>query len=155
GVGGFGITYLAFDTKLERRVALKEYMPEALVAARDPATWQPIFRKPGDRAGYRRFLDRFRDQALPIARFNHPNSVPIHRVIVQDETAYIVMEHLGEVSFGRLVASGKRLAEAELAHLLAGMLDGLSAMHAGKLLHRDVKPSNIMLRGDGTPVLID
>ncbi len=155
GVGGFGLTYLAYDTKLERRVAIKEYMPASLVESRDPATFHPKFRGPAESADYRGFLERFRDEALHIARFNHPNIVPIHRVLAHNESAYIVMEYLGEVSLARLAASGKRLAEAELAHLVAGVLDGLSTMHHAGLLHRDVKPSNIMLRGDGTPVLID
>jgi serine/threonine protein kinase len=155
GVGGFGITYLAYDSRLERRVALKEYMPESLVVGRDPLTRHPIFRGPGASADFRAFLDRFRDEALQLARFNHKNIVPIHRVLTHNGTAYIVMEYLGEISLGRLVAAGERLAEPELAHLIGGVLDGLAAMHAAKLLHRDIKPSNIMLRGDGTPVLID
>ena len=155
GVGGFGITYLAYDRKLERRVALKEYMPESLVAGRDTESQLPLFRSAGDRADFHGYLARFRAEALHIARFNHPNIVPIHRVLARNDTAYIVMEYLGGVNLQRLVASGKRLNEAEVAHLLGGVLDGLSAMHAAGLLHRDVKPSNIMLRADGTPVLID
>jgi serine/threonine protein kinase len=155
GIGGFGITYLAYDKKLERRVALKEYMPASLVAGRDRESQQPIFRSAADRADFHGYLARFRAEALHIARFNHPNIVPVHRVLARNETAYIVMEYLGEVCLHRLVTSGRRLGEAELAHLLGGILDGLSAMHAAGLLHRDVKPSNIMLRSDGTPVLID
>lgn len=155
GVGGFGITYLAYDTKLERRVAIKEYMPEGFVAGRDPATQRPNFRGRGESADFHGFLDRFRAEALHIARFNHPNIVPIHRVLAHNGTAYIVMEYLGEISLQRLAASGPRLTEPELAVLLAGMLDGLSVMHGAGLLHRDVKPSNVMLRADGTPVLID
>jgi serine/threonine protein kinase len=155
GVGGFGITYLALDKRLQRRVAIKEYMPENLVAGRDPGSQRPIFRGLGDRAQFESFLQRFRDEALHIARFNHANIVPIHRVLARNETAYIVMDYVGETSLARLVASGRRLSEPELAHLLGGILDGLSAMHAAGLLHRDVKPSNIMLRADGTPVLID
>jgi serine/threonine protein kinase len=155
GIGGFGITYLAFDKRLQRRVALKEYMPENLVSGRDHESQRPIFRTLGDRAQYESFLQRFRDEALHIARFNHPNIVPIHRVLARNETAYIVMDYVGETSLARLVAAGQRLGESELIHLLGGILDGLSAMHAAGLLHRDVKPSNIMLRADGTPVLID
>ncbi len=155
GVGGFGITYLAFDRKLERRVALKEYMPESLVAGRDPETRRPLFRTPGDSADFRGFLDRFRAEALHIARFNHPNIVPVHRVLAHSETTYIVMEYLGENSLARLVTAGRRWDEAELTHLLGGLFDGLSVMHADGLLHRDIKPSNIMLRADGLPVLID
>src|SRR5262249_9678599 len=148
-------TYLAFDTKLQRRVALKEYMPESLVAGRDPGSRRPLFRSVADRPDYENYLYRFRAEALHIARFNHPNIVPIHRVLSKNENAYTVMEYLGDLSLARLVAKGERLGEAELARLLGGVFDGLSAMHAAGLLHRDLKPSNIMLRADGTPVLID
>lgn len=155
GIGGFGITYLARDRKLKRPVAIKEFMPESLVAGRDPATWHPIHHGPRENLEYGRFFDRFCEEAQHIARFNHPNIVPIHRVLLAHRTAYIVMEYLGEISLKALVAAQTRLPEAELSALLAGLFDGLRAVHAAGLLHRDVKPANVMVRGDGTAVLID
>src|SRR5688572_13246228 len=105
GLGGFGITYLAQDQKLNRTVAIKEFMPESLVSGRDPVSRRPEFRNDNDRQEFQRFLERFREEAQNIAKFNHPNIVLIHRVLGHNDTAYIVMEHVGETSLREIIAA--------------------------------------------------
>jgi serine/threonine protein kinase len=153
GAGGFGITYLARDTNLDKPVAIKEYLPSELAArAPDGAVQALNTEREGD---YRWGLDRFLQEARTLAKFSHPNIVRVLRYFEANATAYMVMDfEAGEPLKNRLAASPPP-AEAELRALLGPLLDGLAAVHAAGFLHRDIKPDNIYLRTDGRPVLID
>ena len=158
GAGGFGVTYLALDVQLSRRVAVKEYLPRDWGTRRRDGTVGP--RSETDAAQYAWGLERFLKEARSLARFDHPNVVRVHRVFEGGGTAYLVTEYVDGPG-GRawrlsdeLQASGP-LTEARVRGLLESLMSGLEPVHASGLVHRDIKPSNVMLRADGSPVLID
>lgn len=156
GVGGFGITYLGHDTLLHRPVAIKEYLPNALAVRATDATVHP--KSEADQEQYRWGLDRFLQEARILARFNHPNIVRVLRVFEAHGTAYLVMDFEAGQSLADHLAAlppGPSLNQTQLLGIFLPLLDGLRAVHSAGFLHRDIKPANILLRPDGTPVLLD
>ena len=151
--GGFGVTYLARDRSLERRVAIKEYLPREWGGRRADGAVGP--RSSSHAKDYRWGLTRFLDEARTLARLDHPRIVRVYRVIEAWGTAYMVMEYVeGRDLEAALQAEGP-WPEARVRELLEALLPGVALVHAAGLIHRDVKPANVMLRADGTPVLID
>ena len=154
GQGGFGITYLATDTNLDKRVAIKEYLPSELAVRLNDSTVRPKSSQDSD--DYSWGLERFLDEAKTLARFRHENLVPVHRFFEAHSTAYMVMEYEAGESLSDYVRGQDRpLAEPALKALLEGVMSGLEVVHAAGYLHRDIKPQNIIIRPNGVPVLID
>jgi serine/threonine protein kinase len=153
GAGGFGITYLADETALGRLVTIKEYFP-AEFAARRQSIAMPRSRELAD--DYQWGLDRFIEEAQTLARFDHPNIVRVHRYFRANNTGYMVLTFEEGGSFRAwLKGLGRPPQQAELDRMLAPLLDALEIIHATDFLHRDIAPDNIMVRKDGSPVLID
>ena len=153
GAGAFGITYAAYDEDLGRRVAIKEYLPSdwAVREANDSV----VARTTDDEDDFRWGLGRFTDEARSLARFSHPNIVGVYEHFTAHGTAYLVMEYVeGETLDGLLRRKGT-LTEAEIEQSVLPVLTGLEFVHEAGMLHRDIKPGNIVLRRDGMPVLID
>jgi len=153
GQGGFGITYLARDTNLDRPVAIKEYLPTDIATRRPDATIRP--RTDELRERYRWGLDRFIKEARTLAQFDHPNIVRVHSVFEANNTAYMVMRFEAGENLSAVLEGRGTLPEDELLRILLPVLDGLALVHAAGFVHRDIKPDNIHIRGDGTPVLLD
>jgi len=154
GVGGFGITYRAYDHQLECDRAVKEYLP-AMFAVREPDGTTVTPKSGDDAESYEYGLRRFLDEARTLARFHEPNIVRVLRFIEAHHTAYFVMDYEeGEPLHARLKREG-RLGEADIRDIVVPILRSLRAVHAEKFLHRDIKPANIYLRRDGSPVLLD
>jgi serine/threonine protein kinase/WD40 repeat protein len=153
GAGGFGITYLADETALGRLVTIKEYFP-AEFAARSNRSAAPRSRSVAD--DYQWGLDRFIEEAQTLARFDHPNIVRVHRYFRANNTAYMVLHFEEGGSFKAWLKSVNRAPrQAELDRMVAPLLDALEIIHDANFLHRDIAPDNIMVRRDGSPVLID
>ncbi len=154
GVGGFGITYRAHDHTLNQTVAIKEYLPDGL-AYRLPDGERLTHKSETDVKHYNYGLERFLDEARTLAKFRDPAIVRVIRFIEANGTAYLVMdfEH-GDSLAQRLRVRGV-LNEDEIVAILAPLLQGLRSVHQQHFLHRDVKPANIILRAEGTPVLLD
>ena len=153
GSGGFGITYSAIDENLDQRVAIKEFMPRGL-AVRD-ANGRVTVVAPEDKAEFRWGLDRFLDEARSLARFDHPNIVRVKRFLEAYGTGYIVMEYVDGEPLSEMLERKPTLTEEEIREHILPLTAGLAKVHAAGLLHRDIKPGNIMVRADGVPVLID
>ncbi len=153
GQGGFGITYLAHDTNLDRPVAIKEYLPAEIARRRSDASAWPHSDTLAKR--YAWGLERFLLEARTLARFDHPNIVRVLSVFEANNTAYMVMRfEEGEDLATQLDRRGT-LPQRQLTDCLLPILDGLELVHAAGFIHRDIKPENIYVRRDGSPVLLD
>jgi serine/threonine protein kinase len=159
GEGGFGITYLGVDLTLEQRVAVKEYIPKVpgMYSARDRDGCTVVPDSTSQRAGFQHGLHKFLSEAKILARLaQHPNVVPVTRHFETNGTAYMVMWYLEGDSLGKLCQRrGGRLPEGEAVPLVLHALDGLRAVHALGLLHRDLKPDNLFVGRDGVVKLLD
>lgn len=153
GHGGFGITYLARDINLDKRVAIKEFLPND-IATRGPDQTVTV-RSSESRDAFRWGLDNFIKEARVLGKFSHPSLIPIHRYFEANRTAYFVMEFAEGVTLASVLRHESRLDESRLLGILLPILAGLEEVHAREVLHRDIKPDNIILRQGTAPVLID
>ncbi|MCW5632360.1 MAG: DUF4384 domain-containing protein [Rubrivivax sp.] len=158
GEGGFGIVYLANDTSLGRRVALKEYMPTSL-AARTEAGVQ--VKSDRHRETFEAGRKSFVNEARLLAQFDHPSLVKVYRFWEANGTAYMVMpfyegKNLRDTLREMLAATGQPPDEAWLRTLLLPLTEALRVIHAEQCYHRDIAPDNVMmLAGSQRPLLLD
>ncbi|MFC5479746.1 serine/threonine protein kinase [Massilia suwonensis] len=154
--GGFSIVYLAYDAD-GSAVAIKEYLPSAL-ALRQPGELVPLIARPNQPL-FRIGLKCFFEEGRALARINHPNVVRIVNFFRANDTVYMVMAYESGQSLqehiARSNAKGGRLGEGFVRKTFDGVCRGLRETHANKLLHLDLKPANIYLRSDGSPILLD
>ncbi len=153
GAGGFGITYRACDTNLDKDVAIKEYLPGEL-AMRAP-DGKVVPQATQHEEGYQWGLDRFLQEARTLGKFSHPNIVRVLRYFEANATAYVVMDYESGDPLKTVLQLDPQPPESKLKAWLGPLLEGLQAVHATGFLHRDIKPDNIFIRADGKPVLID
>lgn len=153
GQGGFGITYVARDTNLDRRVAIKEYLPTDIARRRSDASACAHTEAHAERFAWG--LERFLSEARTLARFDHPNIVRVYSVFEANNTAYMVMRFEEGENLAELLKRKVTLSERELMGCLLPILEGLQLVHSGGYIHRDIKPENIYVRHDGSPVLLD
>ena len=154
GHGGFGITYLAGDNNLGKDVAIKEYLPAEFAVRHSDSRVQP--RSTADNDDYEWGLDRFMKEAQTLGLFRHTNIVPVYRAFKGNGTAYMVMEYQRGQPLSDLFRKHRdEFTEEDLLNLILPMLDGLGVVHKAGYLHRDLKPGNIFIREDGSPVLLD
>lgn len=155
GYGGFGVTYLGWDAQLERKVAVKEYLPS------DFAT-----RMPGDskvtvyanEAGeqFHAGLKSFVNEAQRLAKFNsQPGIVDIYNSFALNNTAYIVMEYLEGQTVKELLKEKGAIPYEQAREIILPVLDTLQKIHTDGVIHRDVAPDNIFLTKDGKVKLLD
>jgi predicted ATPase len=133
GAGGMGEVFLAEDTRLERQVAIK-VLPAA-------------YTQDADR------LRRFLLEARASSALNHPNIITVHDIGESEAGRFLVMEHVQGRSVREIMAAGPNLAQ--LRDLGAQMAKGLAAAHAAGIVHRDIKPDNVMVREDGYVKILD
>jgi len=154
--GGFSIVYLAYDAD-GNAVAIKEYLPSAL-ALRQPGELAPSISK-SNLPVFRIGLKCFFEEGRALARIVHPNVVRVLNFFRANETVYMVMAyesgHSLQEHISRLQAKGQHASEGFIRQAFNGVCGGLREVHANKLLHLDLKPANIYLRLDGSPLLLD
>ncbi|WP_374968503.1 protein kinase [Terrabacter sp. BE26] len=134
-VGGMGEVHLATDERLGRRVAVKVLAP---VYADSPD-----------------FVERFRREALTAAALSHPNIAQVYDYGVDGSAHFIVMEHVEGSDLSRLLREGGRMTPADAVHVAEQVCAALAAAHRAGVVHRDIKPGNVMVRPDGTVKVTD
>ena len=155
GQGGFGITYLATQDILERKVAIKEFFFKEY-CERQGDTNTITLGTQSNKVTVERFLKKFIKEAKTISTLHHPNIIQIYDIFSENNTAYYVMEYIEGKSLGDIVKLRGALQETEAVGITLKVSSALEYIHAKNINHLDVKPNNIMLRDiDGEVVLID
>ncbi|MGW7569565.1 serine/threonine-protein kinase [Streptomyces tendae] len=139
GSGGMGIVWRATDQLLAREVAVKALPLDETLSA----------------AEARRRRERTLREARAVAQLRHPHVIVVHDVVEDDERAYMVMELVDGGSLADRVVSRGPVDAAEAARIGIALLDALGTAHTAGILHRDVKPSNVLVADDGRVVLTD
>ncbi|MBO4693101.1 MAG: serine/threonine-protein kinase [Clostridia bacterium] len=169
GYGSFGVTYIAWDGKLERKVAIKEYMPSEFSTRMPGQSCLTVFG--GDKSEqFQDGLKKFVDEAKRLAKFNNePGIVSIFDSFLENDTAYIVMEYLDGETLGdrlkreKVEIKGKNgteirslpIPEDEAVSLLLPVMNSLITVHKEGIIHRDIAPDNIFITKEGNVKLID
>ena len=152
GAGGFGVTYLARDVALDTKFAIKEYIPSEFAYRGD--NYKVLPKSNSDKDIFEWGLNSFLDEARTLVRFNDcENIVKVYRYFEANGTAYFVMEYIEGDTFAEILKKNL-LSPNQIENIFFGALNGLKRIHQSKVLHKDIKPSNIMIKGE-TPVLID
>ena len=153
GQGGFGITYLAIQVRLDRKVAIKEFFMKDF-CERNETTRQVTLGTAGSREMVNSCRKKFLKEAKHIAKLDHPNIIRIIDVFDENSTSYYVMEYIegGSLS-NKLGTTGLSMSEA--TRYIFQVAETLEYIHKKNIAHLDIKPSNIMLNGNDEIVLID
>ena len=153
GQGGFGITYLAIQVRLDRKVAIKEFFMKDF-CERNETTSQVTLGTAGSLETVNSCRKKFWIEAKHIAHLNHPNIIHIIDVFDENSTSYYVMEYIEGGSLeNKLGTTGLSMSDA--TRYILQVAEALKYIHEQKIAHLDIKPSNIMLNGNGEIVLID
>jgi len=155
GVGGFSIVYKAYDTNLNRIIAVKELFPPLLVN-RIAGRKEVIVTSNNNIPQFNYMLERFRVEVESLSSLvDHPNIVSIYDCVTENNTAYIIMEYLDGETLHDLLLRQPRLSPAQAQEITISTLSALSSVHSRGIINRDIKPSNIFLCRDNTIKLID
>ena len=155
GQGGFGITYLATQVLLDRKVCIKEFFFKEY-CERDEATSHITLGTQSSHEIVERFMSKFLKEARTISQLDHPNIIRIHDIFMENNTAYYVMEYIEGESLSDIVNKHGALPEAKAIDYIRQVADALDFVHKRSINHLDVKPANIMVRhSDNKAILID
>ena len=154
GQGGFGITYLALDTQLNAKVAIKEFMPGE-IATRQGTTVSVMMDTKSEEFAYG--AERFQEEARTLAKFiGNPNIAGVSSYFDENDTSYFVMDYIEGISFKTYIANhGGKISVEETLNVMIPVLRALTAVHAEGFIHRDVTPDNIYITKDGMVKLLD
>lgn len=154
GEGGFGVTYLAMEPVHQVYVAIKEYFPKRFANRQTGNTIAPN-RTVEDQRVFRWGLKRFLDEAKVLARLDHPNIIKVQRYFEMHGTAYLVMEYCDGKPLDKFVDDGNGVSPRKIFQIYTSLINALEHVHKHGIIHGDLKPSNVLVRTDGTPVLLD
>ena len=154
GKGGFGITYIGYDLRLNMRIAVKEYYPAGM-AARMPGTTHVSVSNKKSELPFKQGAEKFYNEATIVAGFNdNPNIVSVYDFFYENNTVYFVMGYLQGQTLKSYI--GKQLiTEGQAVKIMQDISNALFAVHDKNILHRDISPDNIMICDDNTVKLLD
>jgi len=156
GQGGFGITYLAWDLELDRKVAIKEYFPASIVSRSISSSTVTVSSgKYKDDFNYG--LEKFLEEGKNLAKFQgHPGIVSVLNFLKANNTAYLVLEYVEGMTFeDYLTQEGGKVSFEIALKILMPVMDSLREVHGASLLHRDITPDNIYISEKGQVKLLD
>lgn len=155
GYGGFGVTYLAWDTVLQIKVAIKEYLPSEFSTRAAGQTQITVFS--GDKTKqFNDGMEKFVDEAKRLAKFRSENGiVKIFDSFNENGTAYIAMEYLQGETLAERLEREKTIPIEESIQMLMPIIESLNKVHDEGIIHRDIAPDNIFLTNKGEVKLID
>ncbi|MBD5357597.1 MAG: serine/threonine protein kinase, partial [Bacteroides sp.] len=155
GQGGFGITYLAVHTMLDKLVAIKEFFPKEY-CDRDETTSHLTIGTRNSAKIVEILKSKFIKEAKNISKLSHPNIITIHDIFQENGTAYYVMEYIRGASLSEMVKQDGAMPEDKAIGYIRKIADAVGYMHSLSMNHLDLKPANIMVRDtDDEPILID
>src|SRR5260370_6452733 len=156
GHGGFGITYLGWDLHLERKLAMKEYLPSAM-ASRDSGNSKVIPNAGQLEKDFDWGLERFLDEARTLARFqNQPGIVAVSNFFRANGTAYLVMEYVEGITLDDYLKRKEgRIPFEKALRIMMPVMDALREVHKANIMHRDISPDNVYLCNSGPVKLLD
>lgn len=152
GAGEFGITYIAEHEGSGRRFALKEYLPRAIAYRDGPTVRVPEASMPSFAWG----LERFLAEGRSLTKVRHPAILTVHSALEGNGTGYMVMaQEPGRDLVVWMHELRRPPTQEQIDKVLGPLLEGMAAVHAKDILHLEITPSNILIRDNGTPVLLD
>lgn len=154
GHGGFGITYLATNIHLNKKVAIKEFFPSTF-CSRDDSSSRIVTMGTSGSETISLYREKFLKEARNIAKLKNPHIIAIQAAFEENDTAYYVMDYIEGGSLSQIVKRGGPLPIEKAMDYIRQVGEALDYLHGRKMNHLDVKPANIMVREDGTAVLID
>ena len=155
GQGGFGNTYVGYNTEFEETVAIKEFFMKG-VTERDETTCVVSVSNADNVQQFEEQREKFKKEALRIRKLDNSHIVKVHDLFEENGTTYYVMDFVeGENLSQRLKRTGKPMAERKVREIFLQLLDALKAVHDAGMWHLDIKPANIMLDKNGNVKLID
>ena len=155
GYGGFGVTYLGWNTTLEQRVAIKEYLPNEFATRMPDQTQVTIFN--GEKSEqFHDGMERFIEEANRLVQFRESEGiVRIYESFKENNTAYIIMEYLDGQTLTKYLEEKGLLPADEVIRLMSPIIQSLRIVHEHGIIHRDIAPDNIIASNDGQVKLID
>ena len=155
GKGGFGITYLAYDSKTDNTVAVKEFYPNGL-AHRASGNPTVTVSTSEDASVFQNGAEKFYSEAKLVAKFNgNPGIVSVYEFFYENDTVYFSMEYLHGKTLKKHIDENGAITEAQAVSIADSVSSALLAAHSANVMHRDISPDNIMLCDDGTVKIID
>ncbi len=156
GQGGFGVTYLGWDTNLQIKLAVKEYFPQGLVS-RFPGQSEVISYSGTEKNQFMFGLERFLYEAKTLARFeHHPNIVTVRDFFKENGTAYMIMSYVEGLTLKNYLAeAGGKIPFKKVLDIMMPVMDALKIVHADGIMHRDISPDNILIDTSGRVIVID
>lgn len=155
GKGGFGITYLAYDTKTNKKVAVKEYFPYN-IAHRSAGSPVVSVLSEDNKETFELGAEKFYEEAQLVSKFNgNPNIVEVYEFFYENETVYLAMEYLQGRTLKEYIRDRGVISAPQALYIANGVSNALAEAHGASVLHRDISPDNIVLCSSGDVKLID
>ena len=155
GKGGFGITYLGYDLRMDKTIAVKEYYPNG-IAYRSQTGTDVLVADTKSNDTFENGTEKFYTEAEMVAQFNgNPNIVGVYDYFRENNTVYLIMEYLNGITLKNYVKKHGKISDGQALFVMDKIAAALSITHSAGVLHRDISPDNIMVCLDGKIKLID